>query len=275
VSGVSTGLDFDEATARSLEIMYRTPDVVGQRSRVLAALALCPGERVLDVGVGPGLLAQDMALTVGQQGRVAGIDASEAMIATATRRCAEQEVCELRVADATKLPFDDGAFDAVVSTQVYEYVAQIDLALAEAARVLRPGGRLFVLDTDWDTAIWHSSDRTRMQRVLSAWEEHLHDPWLPRTLGRRLEEAGLVVHYREVIPIVNPALHRNCYSFGIMAAIAAFVGGRRGVDAEEASAWVSDLRELGERGEYFFSINRYLFGAIKLGASADASRGSA
>jgi len=262
---VSSGIQFDEATARSLEIMYRTPDVAGQRSRVLAALALRPGERVLDVGVGPGLLAHDMALTVGSTGRVAGIDASEAMTAMATRRCADLEGCDFRVADATKLPFEDGSFDAVVSTQVYEYVADLDLALAEVARVLRPGGRVFVLDTDWDSAIWHTRDRARMRRVLSAWEEHLHDPWLPRTLGRRLEDAGLDVHHLDVIPLVNPSLHRNCYSFGILAAIAAFVAGRRGVDADEAEAWAAELRELGASGEYFFSINRYLFGAIKTG----------
>ena len=45
--------------------------------------------------------------------------------------------------------------------------------------------------------------------------------------------------------------------------IAGFVPGHRSVDASEAKAWAAELRELGARGEYFFSINRYAFGAVK------------
>lgn len=185
------------------------------------------------------------------------------MLAMSRARCAEQTWTEFPEAGATKLPFGDASFDALVSTQVYEYVPEIDVALAEAARVLRPGGRLLVLDTDWDTAVWHSTDRERMRRVMSGWEEHLHDPFLPRTLSTRLANAGLRVLRHEVIPLLNLALHPNCYSFGIIAAIQAFVAGHRGVTREEADAWAGELRELGARGEYFFSLNRYLFLAAR------------
>ena len=54
-----------------------------------------------------------------------------------------------------------------------------------------------------------------MRRVLEAWEGHLHDPRLPRTLGARLEAAGLTLMRREVIPLLNPSLHPNCYSHGL------------------------------------------------------------
>jgi hypothetical protein len=57
--------------------------------------------------------------------------------------------------------------------------------------VLRPGGRVLVLDTDWDSIVWRSSDEERMARVLAAWEQHLVDPHLPRTLRGSLERAGL------------------------------------------------------------------------------------
>jgi SAM-dependent methyltransferase len=260
---LSGALEFDAAMARGVEAIYRTPDVAGQRSLTLAAMALCPGERVLDVGVGPGLLAYEMALVVGEAGRVAGIDASEPMIEMARQRCREQSWTDLRIADATAVPFGDASFDAVVSTQVYEYVDNLPEALAEVARVLRPGGRVFILDTDWDTAIWHTGDRARMRRVLDAWEGHLHDPCLPRTLGPKLEAAGLRVVRRDVIPLSNPALHPNCYSHGMLAAIAGYVAGEGGVGQDEADAWLAEQRSLGARGEYFFSINRYLFGAIR------------
>jgi SAM-dependent methyltransferase len=258
MAGVS-GIDFDAGAARGLERMYRTPDVVAQRARVLRALALRAGERVLDVGVGPGLLAFDLAATVGEKGLAAGVDASEAMLEMTRRRCAEQPWTDFRHADATALPFDDGAFDAVVSTQVYEYVPDVDAALREAARVLRRGGRLAVLDTDWDSVVWHTADRARMRRVLEAWDAHLHDPHLPATLGVRLERAGLRVERCDVVPIVNESLHAHCYSFGILFAIQRFVASRPEVGEAEAEAWARELRELGARGEYFFSLNRYLF----------------
>jgi len=62
---MSSGLQFNEESTRKVESLYLTPDVVAQRSRVLQALALREGERVLDIGSGPGLLAHEMAAAVG------------------------------------------------------------------------------------------------------------------------------------------------------------------------------------------------------------------
>lgn len=256
-------IDFDENVARGLERMYSTPDVVGQRSEFLRAVALRQGERVLDVGVGPGLLVHDMAKIVGEKGRVAGVDAAPAMIGISEERCADLPWTDFHQADATALPFDDGSFDVVTSSQVYEYVADMESALAEVRRVLRPGGRVFILDTDWDSVVWHTADRMRMRRVMDAWDEHLHDPHLPAQLGRLLEGSGLQVTHREVIPIVNPSLHPHCYSFGILAAIQGFVAERGGLQPDEAQAWAEEQRALGADGGYFFSINRYVFGAVR------------
>jgi len=180
---MSNGLEFDEEASRRVEALYKTPDVVSYRCEVLQALEIRPGERVLDIGVGPGFLAYDLAVAAGSTGRVTGIDISEDMLSMSRGRCAETPWAEFRTADSTRLPFADGEFDAAVSTQVYEYVADLKTALAELHRVLRPGGRALILDTDWDSIVWHSSDPARMARVLKAWGEHLVDPHLPRTFG--------------------------------------------------------------------------------------------
>ena len=57
----------------------------------------------------------------------------------------------------------------MVTTQVLEYVPDVAGALAEMRRVLRPGGRLLVLDTDWDSLVWHAPDEELMARVLTTW----------------------------------------------------------------------------------------------------------
>lgn len=266
---MTVGRGFDEQTSRRVEALYLTPDVVAQRSQVLRVLKLRRGERVLDIGSGPGLLALDMAAAVGASGRVAGIDSSESMIAMSRARCAAHPWVRFRIGDATRLPFPDASFDVAVATQVYEYVGEIGAALSELYRVLEPGARALILDTDWASIVWNTADQERMDRVLGAWDEHLADPHLPRSLAPRLEEAGFGVQRKQVIPLFNPEYGANTYSHGIMGAITAFVAGRQGITGEEADAWAQELRSLGQSGSYFFSLNRYLFLAVKPESTAD------
>jgi arsenite methyltransferase len=256
-------LQFDEAASRRIESTYTTPDVVEQRRLVRAALAPRQGESVLDIGSGPGLLACEMAAELGPDGSVRGVDPSDSMLAIANRRERPAAAAPVRftTADACALPFGESSFDAAVATQVYEYVADMTAALAEVHRVLRPGGRLLILDTDWDSIVWHSSNRDRMQRVLAAWDEHLVDPHLPRSLRRLLSDAGFTITQRAAIPLLNTGYNANTYSAGLIGFITAFVPGRQGLTEFEAIGWADDLVALGD--DYFFSLNRYLFTAVK------------
>jgi arsenite methyltransferase len=252
-------MEFDERTSRHVEAVYTTPDVVEQRRLIIETLDLQPGEHVLDIGSGPGFLACEMAAVVGDHGSVHGVDPSESMLAIAEHRERTPGAAptEFRAGDAVELPYPDASFDVAVSTQVYEYVEDMPAALAEARRVLRPGGRLLVLDTDWDSVVWRSSDRDRMRRVLAAWDEHLADPHLPVRLTGLLTDAGFTLTLRTTIPILNAGFDSDTYSAGLIGFISNFVAGRQGVTEDEARAWADDLTTQGE--DYFFSSNRYVF----------------
>ena len=102
-----------------------------------------------------------------------------------------------------------------------------------------------------------------MRRLLTAWDEHLADPYLPRTLGTRLERAGFALRRRAVGVTLETTCGDDTLSGGIMKLIGAFVPGRQGVTAGEAEEWANDLRKLAGTGEYFFSLNHYLFLAEK------------
>jgi arsenite methyltransferase len=258
---VSAMLEFDAEGAREVEAVYLTADVVRQRREVLRLLGLTAGEAVLDIGSGPGLLATEMAQAVGPTGRVCGIDVSDSMLTLARARAvpAGSAPVEYRRGGVDAMPYPDGSFDAAVCTQVLEYVADIPAALAEAWRVLRPGGRLLVMDTDWDSIVWHSTDPDRMRRILLTWEQHLVDPFLPRTLGRHLRRAGFDVASPRVVPLLNAGYEAATFSGREIQVIARFVAGRDGWTAADVDGWVADLRTLGP--DYFFSLNRYVFAA--------------
>jgi len=258
-----SAMKFDEELSRKIESLYLTPDVVAQRVRVLQALELTAGEQVLDIGLGPGLLAYDMAMAVGEKGRVCGVDVSSSMLAMAGKRCASQPWTEFRKADATQIPYPDGNFDAAVSTQVYEYVSDIPAALAELHRILRPGGRVVILDTDYGSLIIHTEDAARMSRVLSAWDKHFMHGHLPRMLTRELREAGFVVRRRAAIPMFNPEFRDNTYGKGMLEMMASFAVGRNGISQSEADAWYAEFAMLDAEGKFFFSLNRYVFVATR------------
>jgi arsenite methyltransferase len=260
---LASGLQFDDAVTKGLEALYLTADAARRREAVLDALQLQSGERVLDIGTGPGFVAMEMAAAVGPAGRIHAIDASEPMLAMAKTRCADKPWVGFQKGSATELPVEDACFDVAVSVQVYEYVADVAAALAEMYRALRPGGRAAIVSTDWDSIAWNASDRGRMDRVLEAFAEHCVHTALPRTLAFRLRQAGFAVREQRVIPQFNPAYEPDSYSYQIAPLIASFAAGRGGVTDEDARAWLEDLRTTGERGEYFFSLNQYLCLAVK------------
>ena len=196
------------------------------------------------------------------------MDPSPAMNSVAAAQCAGHAWVGIDEGSAEVLPYADGSFDAVVSTQVYEYVVDVLGALAEVRRVLRPGGRVVVLDTDWDSVVWHASNRDLHRRVMAAWEEHLVDPHLPRVLPGLLERAGFRVVDRRLIPLFNPAYEENSYSAGTIDVIGDFVTGRQGLTAHDVQRWALDLRSRGT--DYLFSINRYCFVAVVPDGADDA-----
>lgn len=245
-----------------LEALYATADVVAQRRATLRKLALTPGCSVLDVGSGPGFLCESMADAVGPAGRVVGVDIATQLVERAKRRN-DRAWLSYKVGDAVGLDERDAIFDVVACTQVAEYVPDVDRAIAEAHRVLRPGGKALYVATDWDAVLWHSDAPARMAAVMKSWEAHCAHPRLPRTMAPRLRAAGFALTDVDVFPIVNLEWSDDGYSKGIAGFIRDFVAKRSDVAADDVCAWYDELPRLSGQGRYFFSTLRYIFVGAK------------
>jgi SAM-dependent methyltransferase len=127
---------------------------------LLEAAQLAPGERVLDVGCGPGATTLPYAAAVGPQGHVTGIDISEPMLAVARQRVAEQGLTNvtLVLADAQVHGFAPASFDLLTSRFGVMFFADPTIAFRNLRGALRPGGRLCM-------AVWASIEQNVHRKV--------------------------------------------------------------------------------------------------------------
>lgn len=138
--------------------------------RLVENADLQPGDRVLDVGCGTGVVARRASTDVAPDGNVVGIDTNEGMLEVARTTAADRyPSIEWRRADATDLPFAEGAFDVVLCQQVLQFVPTPVAALREMRRVLDSDGRLAL--SVWRPIEFHPSYVT----IADALERHVDE----------------------------------------------------------------------------------------------------
>lgn len=139
MSALSLTLDDPVLAARYEQVSRDRQFLAGQA--LIAQLAIAPGERVLDVGSGTGLLAEHVARIVGDRGRVVGIDPLALRIEIAQRKARDN--LQFVVGDAYDFTrFDSAAFDVVYLNAVFHWLPEKSVPLANFYRVLAHGGRL-------------------------------------------------------------------------------------------------------------------------------------
>lgn len=227
------------------------PEGIARRMAVLDALAIESGQAVLDIGCGSGLLVREIALAVGEEGRALGLDMSAEQLSAARGVCDGLPAAELIEGDALKMSFPDATFDGLASIQTFEYIAEVDRALAEARRVLKSGGRAAFVSVLWDHWRFHGADPKLNDQMLETWRDHCPHQMLPMEMPRKLNEAGFAGVARRPIAFLNGALHENAYAFWAAKVVAFFAIGR-GVPEADAKTWLAQLERADEEGRFGF-----------------------
>ena len=214
-----------------------------------------PGDCVLDVGCGTGVVTRDLAQRVGRQGRVVGIDPSTRLIEKALRRAEEEGLkdrIEFRCADGAALPFSDESFDLVVASAVFGHVPNGMEVLKEMVRVARPGGTVLAFDHDIDMIVINAADRDLTRRIVHAYcDRYFTSGWAGRELYAMFREAAL--EEIQILPLMHTSTQFEPYWKRMVERLSTVAIKTGVVSEQEAGVWRGDLERKGHEGRFFAS----------------------
>jgi ubiquinone/menaquinone biosynthesis C-methylase UbiE len=242
-----------------LDRIQDAPDVQAARADVLARLDLRPGETVLDLGCGTGDHTREVAALVAPGGSVVGVDFSTSMITEATgRQASSPTTATFEQGDAQQLRFESNTFDACRTERMLCHVPDCDAALREMVRVTRPGGRIGVIDVDTAGVMIDNSDRAITAAFAASMTDAIQNPWIGRTLRRRMGEAGLVDI--DVRPLV---LEIGYGAIEPMIDAHVALMQQAGLSADDVEAWRRELEYSNLAGTFFMGMTMFAATARK------------
>ena len=235
-----------------LDEVRREPLYAAYKRRALELLDPEAGGRYLDVGAGTGADALACAKRFGVE--VVGADSSRVMVEEATRRGLTEAV----LADAHSLPFPAESFDGAWADRTFQHLADPVTALGEMVRVVKPGGRIVVVDPDYATQVVDVPDQELAERVLRFRAVHgVRNGTMAHQMGRLFVRAGLADVKVEAAPIVlrDPKALDNALGLRDWASLAHEL---RLVRADEVAVWEKAIDDAGADGCFLYSFSLFV-----------------
>ena len=235
----------------SLESRGRTPGYLSAVGSLIAAAAIQPGESVLEVGCGTGVLCRWVARQMSNANPVAGVDVNAFFLREAAeiaRRDGMEDVVSFREGSAESLPFDDNSMDVVFSSTVIQRV-NADRMLPEMVRVAKPGGRIAVLGHAHDMNRWVNLPLPPALKTRIESPPWVDDPGHPdgcddSALYTRF--AGLGLENTRMFPFISTfsePIRLRFLQGGILPTL----------NAEEAAQWRAAVEQAESDGTFFIS----------------------
>lgn len=240
------------ALRRCLDFMNNLPDFRAYKKSSWESLRIAPEGKYLDVACGVGFDASALAADH-LASEFVGIDKSLDFLAQAVSRSGARRNLAFVAAQADRLPFPDGAFDGARIDRSLQHMADPAAALAEMARVVRPGGRIVATEPDWGTFLLFNGDRATSDKMAAKWRESFAQPAIGRELGALFEGCGVTglglrahvvasMRFEEAEVIYDLArLQENCVAAGVFSAKAGAEWRARAERASRAGVFLACL----------------------------------
>ena len=239
----------DSATLiRTLDVAESMPGAVALRERGYELLGLKPDATVIDVGCGTGRAVAELA----ERGaRAIGVDLDPAMLTAARQRFPGADI---RAADATTLPLADGEAQGFRADKVLHILPEPDAALAEARRVLAPGGRIVLVGQDWDTLVVDSGLGELTRRIITARADTIPHPRIARAYRNLLLDSG----FTDVTLEVHTAIFTDASTRLLLANHATAVRDTGAITAAEAEQWIVEQDRRAATGRLMLAVPMFL-----------------
>ena len=240
----------DDLIAR-LDAADRLPGAAELRALSYDLLGARPGMSVVDVGCGAGRAVAELA----ERGvKTVGVDPDERMIAVARRRWPE---ADFRIAGAYELPLPDASVDGYRADKVFHELAEPGRALAEARRVLTPGGRIVLVGQDWDTFVIDSGDPALTRTIVHSRADLTAGPRAARRYRNLLLDAG----FGDVTVQVHTGVFTGPGMLPLITGLAEGACSSGAVTREQADSWIAEQRARAEADRLFLALPMFMAAA--------------
>ena len=245
-------IDFDSDLGKLQRLMAESIAGTTRRNAILGEMQIQAGDTIIDVGCGAGHLLTHLAKAVGNSGIIYGLDPSEAQIEQARKRCSEFVTIKYikRTGDESQLKTDSCHF--VTSTQALEYVPDVEPALDEITRILKPGGAFVNVSILWDHLKFHGADERLNKKIHEAFRAHCSHQMLPMELPGKLGRRGFKNIKDRSLAFVITRRDGNSPA-GYSEAVIANFALTQGVSQEEILDWKSQLVKAEQQGRFGFT----------------------
>ena len=228
--------------------------MVGLKKRMMELLRVETGQRVVDVGCGPGTDTVETAQIVGHTGLAVGIDHDEAVLAEAQARARRAGVTawtHFVAADAAAIPYEADFFDSARSERLFQHVSDPAAILREMVRITKPRGRIAVADADWATLSIDTTEVEIERRIVRALPGLVQNGYAGRQLLRLFRSFALTDVAVEVWPVVWFDLATFWATSFSLPKLEARLVASGAVSAEELGRFRADLAEAQRTGAFF------------------------
>jgi ubiquinone/menaquinone biosynthesis C-methylase UbiE len=241
-------------TIEYLDAQAESPFWKEARKATVDSLGLQHGATALDVGCGTGEDTRHMAAAAGS---AVGVDADGRLVEEAIGRTGPEYDARFERATPDDLPFPDHSFSAVRADRALQHADDLGAAIAELWRVTKPGGRIVLLEPDWDTFVIDAGPLAATRAVTRAFADSVNNPAAGRQAARRLRKLGALEVQIEprTAALTDFAAAEQQYRLTDLATSTLAGAAARG--------WLGTLRERDEQGAFLAAVTYFLVSAVK------------